>query len=97
MNVYFFLEYPKITWKPDSPFYAVVGTNDILEIKTNEDSKLKDIAWSKDGNPIAESKDYNFLGLYGHYYFSFVKFQMHAWTISSLKLKFLSPTFLVLL
>lgn len=63
-NFFFnFSEYPKITWKPDSPFYAVLDTNDILEIKTNEDGKVKDIAWFKDGRPVVESKDYNFLGL----------------------------------
>ena len=56
------LGYPKITWKPASPFYAVADKNDILEIKTNDDKKVKDIAWFKDGIPIMESKDYNFLG-----------------------------------
>ena len=62
-KLYLVIGYPKITWKPDSPFYAVADKNDILEIKTNDDKKVKDIAWFKDGIPIMESKDYNFLGL----------------------------------
>ena len=57
------VDYPKITWKPNSPFYAVEEKNDVLEVKTNTDDGVTGIEWFKDGVPITESSHFAFIGL----------------------------------
>ena len=56
------LEYPRIIWHSPSPFHAIAGRKDILEIKTNTDDDIKDIKWYKDGVEIQMNKNFSFIG-----------------------------------
>jgi len=58
-------ETPHIKWITPSPFEAVDGLNQILEIKTTNDKQLESVKWYHKDKPIEAATDrYGFPGMH---------------------------------
>ncbi|XP_031557011.1 uncharacterized protein LOC116293691 [Actinia tenebrosa] len=50
-------EIPSISWITSSPFEAVDGVNQILEVRLRTDKQLDSVTWYRDGKPIEAATD----------------------------------------
>uniref|UniRef100_A0A7M5VE19 Uncharacterized protein n=2 Tax=Clytia hemisphaerica TaxID=252671 RepID=A0A7M5VE19_9CNID len=60
-DVKVYYDYPMITWQTPSPFYAIKGVSDVLQIKTSMDDYIDDITWMWSGKEIQNDKNFSFI------------------------------------